>query len=352
MYPQITIDINKLHHNLKTILEMCHDNHIDKSMIVVKVLAGDLSIVKEIAKHDFAYLADSRLENLREYRHLNKKKALLRLPELSEIDQVIRYADLSLNSEYETIRQLNEAAMDHNTTHEILLMFDLGDLREGIFYSDDYLPLVEKILALKGIDLKGIGTNLTCYGGLIPTREVLERLVEIKRRIERRFAIHLEIVSGGNSSSFHLFGTDEIPEEINSLRYGEVLFMGRETAYGTMLEGLNADIFTLQAELIEVKMKPSYPRGDIGMNSFGEVPKIIDKGIMKRGILAIGKQDVILENLFPKDKGVTIVGGSSDHLIVDLGNTDYVLGDILEFDVNYPGLLHLMNSRYVDKKYL
>jgi len=119
-----------------------------------------------------------------------------------------------------------------------------------------------------------------------------------------------------------------------------------------MLEGLNADIFTLQAELIEVKMKPSYPRGDIGMNSFGEVPKIIDKGIMKRGILAIGKQDVILENLFPKDKGVTIVGGSSDHLIVDLGNTDYVLGDILEFDVNYPGLLHLMNSRYVDKKYL
>ena len=70
---------------------------------------------------------------------------------------------------------------------------------------------------------------------------------------------------------------------------------------------------------------------------------------MSRAILAIGKQDVMLNNLFPIDHEIEIIGGSSDHLIVDLGNSKYQVGDILRFQVNYPGLLHLMNSPYVKK---
>ena len=62
---------------------------------------------------------------------------------------------------------------------------------------------------------------------------------------------------------------------------------------------MHADCFVLNAELIEVKTKPSYPIGLMGMDSFGNTPEIIDQGLMRRGILAIGKQDVALDDLTP-----------------------------------------------------
>ena len=86
----------------------------------------------------------------------------------------------------------------------------------------------------------------------------------------------------------------------------EALFLGRETAYGKILPGLHQDCFELAAELIEVKNKPSYPIGIMGMDSFGRVPEIKDRGLMKRGILAIGKQDAALEDLTPLDENVLI----------------------------------------------
>lgn len=341
--------MKKLLHNAEEVLRLCKENHITSSIVVVKVMAGFLPVVQEISKYDFAYLGDSRLDNLVKYKDINKKKALLRLPAFSEVEQVVEFADLSLNSEIETIILLDEAAKKKNKVHEILLMFDLGDLREGIFYQDDYLPIIEKILSLKSIKLVGIGTNLTCYGGIIPTKKNLNLLVEIKNKIEAHFKIKLEIISGGNSSSFYLMEGHQIPKEINNLRYGEIMFMGRETAYGNFLPNLYPDAFKLQAQLIEIKTKPSYPIGEIGLNSFGEEPVITDKGIMKRGILAIGKQDVILDNLTPRDKNISIIGGSSDHLLVDLTKSDVSLGDILDFDLNYPGLLYLMSSNYIEK---
>jgi predicted amino acid racemase len=350
MYPRIVTNLAKLEHNLNEVLTRCQRNRITRSFLVVKVLAGEKQIVEKLAKYDFEYLADSRLLNLRKFRDIPKKKALLRLPMPSEISETIRDADLSLNSEISTIRLLNQAAIEQGKIHEILLMFDLGDLREGIYYTDPYLPVVKEILSLPAIRLVGIGTNLTCFGGLIPTPAILSRLVNIKEAIDAEFHFPLDIISGGNSSSFYLFDDPGLPPEINSLRYGEIVFMGRETAYGTLLKGLYPDIFTLEAQLIECQVKPSLPDGETGMNSFGVKTSFIDKGPMRRGILAIGKQDVQLENLSPRDKDVFIVGGSSDHLIVDLSRTNYHLGDILQFDVNYPGLLHLMNSPYVKKE--
>jgi len=349
MYPKIRINCQKLLHNASKVLDLCRQNGINETFLVVKVLAGNHEIVRKLANLNFTYLADSRWQNLAEFIDIPKKKALLRLPMAAEIDEVVRYADLSLNSELDTIRLLNEAAKNQGKIHEILVMFDLGDLREGIYYTDDYLPLFSEIQKLKHIRLKGIGTNLTCYGGLIPNREILSRLVKIKEKIESFVNTKLEIISGGNSSSFHLFGKNEIPKEINSLRFGEIVFMGKETAYGKILPGLSADIFTLEAQIIEIQTKPSYPQGEIGMNSFGEKPKIVDEGMMVRGIAAIGKQDVILENLTPLDPKIKIIGGSSDHLLLNLADSTYKLNDIVRFGMNYPGLLHLMNSRYVNK---
>jgi len=351
MYPRICVDLKKLNDNTEQLINMTRRNRISSLFVVVKVLAGDLRIVSEIAKHDIAYIADSRIENLKQFAHIAKPKALMRLPMPSEANRVVRYADLSLNSELKTITKLNIAAKKLGKIHDIILMFDLGDLREGVFFQEDYIDLVDAILSLDNIRLRGIGTNLTCFGGVIPSHDNLATLVKIAHTIENQFDIKLELISGGNSSSIHLFDSGKIPSEINSLRIGESLMLARETAYGERMNELHDDVFTLEAELIEVKTKPSYPIGEIGMNSFGEVPSIVDQGMMVRGIAAIGKQDIHLDNLFPMDQQIKIVGGSSDHLILDLSKTDYNVGDIIQFRVNYPGLLQIMTSRYVKKHY-
>lgn len=350
MYPNITIDKEKLIANLNRVLEMAKTNHIDHITMVVKAFAGCFEVVRLLKETSLSCIGDSRIENLKRYRALGfKHQMLLRLPMLSEIKDVVRYADISLNAELETIEALNEEAKRQNKKHQIMLMFDVGDLREGLYYTSDYLPIVECVLTLSHIQLGAIGTNLTCYGGVVPSQAILTRLVNIKENIEDAFGINIPIVSGGNSSTVTLFNRNEIPKAINHLRLGESILFGKETSYGNPIEGLHHDVFECQAELIEVKEKPSYPDGEISINSFGEKPNIIDRGLMKRGLLAIGKQDVIFDNLTPKDSHVSIVGGSSDHLIVDLTNTNYQIGDIIRFDINYPALVHLMNSDYIKK---
>jgi predicted amino acid racemase len=349
MYPRINIDLNKLEENCETFLKQCKDNHITSCFAVVKVLAGNLEAIEMIAKSGFDYLADSRLDNLKKMRLFTKPKALMRLPMISEAKAVVKYVDLSLNSELKTIKKLNSEAKKLNKKHDIILMFDLGDLREGIFYQDDYIDIIDEILMLENICLRGIGTNLTCYGGVIPTAENLSMLVKIAHTLENEFDISFDIISGGNSSTVYLFNQQKIPEAINNLRVGEALLLGRETAYGHWIEGMHQDIFTLEAELIEVKEKPSYPIGEIGMNSFGEIPIIENRGMMNRGIVALGKQDIQIDNLIPIDPKIEVIGGSSDHLILDLKEAHYHVGDIVSFKVNYPGLLQVMTSKYVKK---
>lgn len=349
MYPRLMIHQDLLDQNAKIILDQCAKNGISSCFLVTKVLAGNTKIIRHLASAGFSHLADSRLENLIKYRTIPLPKVLLRLPMQSEAIRVVRYADISLNSELSTIQALSVAAEKQNKIHQIILMFDLGDLREGIFFKTDYLPIVKEIEKCSHIRLIGIGTNLTCYGGVIPDQDNLSILTDIQKKIESAIKRPLQIISGGNSSALYLFDTRQIPQGINNLRLGESVFLGRETAFGKLIPATHANAFILQAELIEVANKPSRPIGTIGMDSFGVMPVIKDQGMMNRGILAIGRQDIEKDDLFCLDQRVTILGASSDHLIVNLGKTKYVPGDILDFSVNYPGLLRLMTSPYVKK---
>ena len=106
-----------------------------------------------------------------------------------------------------------------------MLMVDLGDLREGIWPSD-LLPTVEKVLGLKGVRIAGIGTNLTCFGAIMPTEENLGQLVAHAYKVERLTGMTLDWVSGGNSSSLPLLLEGKLPAGINNLRIGEAILQG------------------------------------------------------------------------------------------------------------------------------
>ena len=120
--------------------------------------------------------------------------------------------------------------------------------------------------------------------------------------------------------------------------------------YDYNVDNLRKDVFTLQAEVIESKVKPSHPQGEIGVDAFGKKPVYIDRGMRKRALIAIGKVDYgDPSELFPKDAGIEIIGASSDHTILDIEDYDGELkpGDILEFDINYASLVYLTNCKNV-----
>ena len=351
-YPRLEISLDKITHNTQVVVGKCKRQGI-RVAGVTKVFCGHPVIARAMVDGGIDILADSRLENLKKLREFPLPKLLLRLPMISQAKAVVECADISLNSEIETIRALSEAAIARRRSHEIILMIDLGDLREGIFDENELFHTVEQLLELKGVILIGIGTNMTCYGGVIPIPINLSRLTKLKRAIESRFDLHLDVVSGGNSSSLYLIDEGSLPDGINQLRLGESIVLGRETAYGRQLEGTYNDCFRLIAEIIEIKEKPSLPIGEVRLDAFGDRPRFVDKGIRKRALCAIGKQDVGIGDIIPDDEGLALLGASSDHLILDVTDCDrtYKVGDQISFCLTYGGILRSMTSEYVAKQF-
>lgn len=361
MYPRLVIDINKLKANLDSVSHITKDEGNCSLMIVTKGLCADKEMVEMVSNHPAVdFVADSRVKNIASYadkvRARGKMTVLLRIPMHSEVEEVVKYVDLSFNSELTTIKLLNEEAKAQGKIHNILLMIDMGDLREGIFFQNEDIifQTVEEILKMENINLYGVGVNLTCYGAIIPKQDNLGGLVEVARKIENKFGIKLQMVSGGNSSSIYLVEKEGLPEGINNLRLGESFILGNDTAYETKLPGTTDETIILEAQIVELKEKPSLPIGEVGVDAFGEKPYYEDRGIIKRAIVAVGKQDTDLGSMEPVDSDIEILGGSSDHTILDVtkAKTPYRVGDIVKFKLGYGGVLKTTTSPYVEKTYI
>lgn len=354
MYPRLLINLNKIEHNLQVITDKVTDSGCS-IMIVTKVVCADSEILKIVEKNNkVKYLADSRIENIITYNNTKKEKVLIRIPMKSDVERVVKYSDISLNSEIETIKLLNKEAIKQSKCHKIILMIDMGDLREGLFFKniDKIYSVVDEILGLSNVKLCGVGVNLTCYGAIIPTEENLGGLVELAEKIENKFDIKLDIISGGNSSSLHLIDKNKLPKKINNLRIGEAFYLANETAYSNKIDNMYDDAIKIQAEIVEIEEKPSMPIGMSGVDAFGKKPVYDDIGIIKRAIVAIGKQDIDGDSLKPIDSNISILGGSSDHTILDVTKCNYSVGDVISFIPGYSSVLKSFTSKYVSREYV
>jgi predicted amino acid racemase len=356
--PRLEIDLEKIQYNAQTLVELLAKRGISV-MGVTKAVLGSPEIAKALVRAGVSSLGDSRIENI-ETMHLANipiSMALIRSPMLSQASLVVQQADISFNSELETISKLSSAAQELGRNHGVVLMIELGDLREGIM-PGDLEDIVRQTLRFPNIALMGIGTNLACRSGVSPDEKNMGELSALADSIEARFGLTLEIVSGGNSGNLRwaLSGAD--PGRVNNLRLGEALLLGREPLHRTPIEGLHTDAIMLVAEIIESKVKPSTPWGEIAQSSFGKQPPPLDRGSILQTIAAVGRQDIDPSGLTPPS-GIKICGSSSDHLILDAGKFDagkletstrrYSVGDEIRFDVNYSALLRAMTSPYVKR---
>jgi predicted amino acid racemase len=352
--PYLEINLTKIEENARNAVERCRPFGVE----VVGVTKGFTAlprIVSAMNAGGIEKMADSRIQNIAALRRRRFKNhvTLLRIPKLSSIDALLKYVDCSVNSEYAVIRAISDKAAAAGVRHDIILMVDVGDLREGAM-PDEAITLAEQVALLPGVRLAGIGTNMGCYGGILPTIRNLNLLLEIKKEIENRMGFELETVSGGGTSSLRLVEDGTLPDGVNQLRIGEGILLGTDTTHGREIHWLHQDAFLLCSEVIELKTKPSVPIGETGQDAFGNKPTFVDKGMRKRAILALGKQDVTFEGLIPIDPNMVILGGSSDHMIVDVDDCKEQIKvcDMITFRLNYQGLLTSCSSKYIRKKYV
>lgn len=349
--PVLEIDLDKIRYNTSQVVERCHRKGIEV-IGVTKGFSAIHQIVSAMVEGGIDGLADSRMENIIELREkgFTQPMTLLRIPRLSNVLQVVQYTDTSINSEITVIKALAEAARQLHKIHQVILMVDVGDLREGVL-QENVLGIAKQITSLKGIKLVGLGTNMGCFGGILPSSNNLGVLVQLGHAIENQLGLEIEIISGGGTSSLLLIGNDEVPVGVNQLRIGEGILLGTDTTNNRKIRWLHQDAFLLRAEVIEVKSKPSMPTGTIGRDAFGNIPEFTDIGVRKRAIVSMGKQDVNIEGLSPIVERLTILGASSDHMILDIEDSEHEInvGDEIAFSLAYSGLLSVSDSKYVGK---
>ena len=346
--PRLVIDLDKIYHNAHRLVNRLAQRGISVTG-VTKATLGSAEIAATLLKAGVKKLGDSRIENIEAMR-IGQQSALMTLirsPMLSQAQRVVRHADISCNTEIEVIRRLSFEAQKAECQHGVVLMVELGDLREGIM-PNDLLDCVRETLSLPNIDFKGIGTNLACRSGVAPDARNMAKLTELAELIETTFALQMEVVSGGNSANLQWALSGEEIGRINDLRLGEAILLGCETLYRQPLNGLHTDAITLAAEVIEAKVKPTLPSGQIAQNAFGETPVAADRGQVTQAILAIGRQDTDPDGL-QAPAGTEVMGASSDHLILESAGDNLFVGTEVTFQLNYSALVRSMTSPYVAK---
>ena len=347
-YPQLEFDLALLRSNADAVISRCRGMGI-RVCGVVKGVDGLPEAARVLRAAGAAELGTSRLEQVAKCRAAGVPGPwlLIRIPGLTELPDVVALCETSLQSEWPTLLALEEECLRQNKTHRVIVMTDLGDLREGFWDKKELVDVCERVERdLPHVQLAGIGVNLTCYGSTKPTPEKMNELVGLARQVEQRIGRKLEIVSGGATSSFTLVHWGTMPAGVNHLRIGEAILLGKDLQvdWGIRdMDYLRMDALTLRAEVVEVKDKPTYPIGEFAIDAFGRKPVYEDRGIRRRAILALGRADVgELESLIPRESGLTVIGGSSDHCIVDVEDCPRRLqvGDIVEFSLCYSHMLY------------
>lgn len=346
--PRLEVDLDKIYHNAHTLVERLATRGISVTA-VTKAFLGSPEIASTLLRAGVATLGDSRIENIEAMRHahVDASMTLIRSPMLSQAERVVMQADVSFNTEFDVISKLSSVAKKAGRTHGIVLMIELGDLREGIM-PGDLEDIVRKTICLPNILLKGIGTNLACRSGVTPDARNMAELSMLADSIDATFGPMLSVVSGGNSGNLQwaLSGVDT--GRVNDLRLGESILLGCNTLDRQPIEGLYTDAITLIAEVIESKVKPSQPWGELAQNAFGQKPVVTSRGDISQTILAIGHQDTDPYGL-DASPGIEILGASSDHLIVDSGHDHLSVGAEVRFQLNYSALVRAMTSPFVAK---
>ena len=352
---RITIDLDALQHNLNVIQDWV-GQHGATLTVVTKALCGHRETLEALRDLGVDSMSDSRLDNLEVVKDVapDVETWYLRPPHSSALDDVVRLSDVSLNTELEIVKELNEEARRQDRLHRVVVMIELGDLREGIL-PGRLLQTYKKIFDLSNISVVGIGANLGCLGGVVPSVDQFMQLALYRELLELKFERKLPLISAGASSSLPLLVEGGFPKQINHFRVGESVFLGTDLIHGGTLEGLRGDAVRLEAEIVEIKEKGMVPLGETtDMTPFQPLEDEEETDPGQRGyraVLTVGQVDTDIAGLSPVEEGHRIAGASSDLTVVNVGEAKdgLAVGDVIGFRTAYSAFVRLMSNPYTEK---
>ncbi|MGM0376408.1 MAG: alanine racemase [Bacteroidota bacterium] len=351
----ITLDRKKLKDNYNYLENLFHEHGIDWA-IVTKMLCGNKAYLREVHNLGIGQMCDSRVSNLKAIKSIDPsiETIYIKPPPKRSIPSIVRYADISMNTTFETVRLLSEEARRQGKIHKIIIMVEMGELREGVM-REEVVDFYSRVFEMPNIEVKGIGTNLSCLYGVLPNQDKLIQLSLYKQLIENKFNKTIPYISGGSSVTIPLIHQGLLPAGINHFRVGETLFLGTNVYDGSPFEFMHNDVIRVYAEIIELFEKPMIPQGEMGHNVEGETFEFDqDKSheTSCRALIDLGLLDIEEKHLTSAHDSYSLAGASSDMIVVNLGkNPDKLkVGDLLEFKTDYMGALRMLNSRYIDKR--
>lgn len=350
----VTLDRKKLEHNFRFLDDLFVSRDIEWS-IVSKLLCGNTEYVKILCELGVKEICDARISNLQLIKEINSEiqTVYIKPPAKRSIKSLIKYADVSFNTQIETIQWLSEEAVRQNKIHKVVIMVEMGDLREGVM-GKNLVNFYRQVFELPNIEVVSFGTNLNCLHGVMPSHDKLIQLSLYKQLVEATFKRKIPWVTGGTSVVIPLMLKGELPLGINHFRVGETLFFGSNLFTLKTIKGMKEDVLRLYAEIIEIIEKPKVPMGELEANPSGEVFEVKEEDYGKtsyRAIIDLGLLDISPDFLTPLHRNVEIIGASSDMIVLDLGEKPrYKVGDVVPFKLKYMGALALMNSDYIEKK--
>jgi len=354
----ININLEALHHNLQTIAGFMARQGAHWS-VVTKCLCGHEETLRALSEMGVGSMCDSRLDNLRAIHRAapEVEKWYLRLPHPSVVDDVVQLADISLNTEIEVIRALSVAAQRHSKLHNIIIMIELGDLREGILPSS-LVSFYEQVFNMPAIRVIGIGAQIGCMAGTVPSIDQVAQLILYRELLELKFQRKLPFISAGSSIFLPLVLQGRLPRALNHFRIGEAVFLGTDLVCGGGIEGLRDDVVTIEGEVAEIKEKNLVPMCEVGASTpFHGISSTPLEGHSpgKRGhraLVTIGEIDTDVSGLTPLNPAFQIAGATSDITVVNIGdNAEGVrLGGTIKFRCSYSAFVRLMNDSYITKR--
>jgi len=353
-FPRVVVDLDCLTDNATKVHSLCQEHGLGV-VAVTKGVTSDAEIVQAFMRGGIHSIGDSRVHDflsLRQEEFGVLELTLLRQPPRSQIHLVPHITDRAFMSELSAMEALGEAALAKGTTCDVLVVVEMGDRRDGVPMSE----LTSFVLAtsrIAGVEAVGLAANVGCISGLLPTAENQELFGASAARVRRETGLPLKIVSTGGTVALDLIEHGLLSPSVTELRAGEALLLGVSTTDSRVIPWLRQDAFTLEAEVIEVREKPSVPDGAVGLDAEGRRPHLVDRGVRRRAVVALGYTDTDPDALIPLDGGVTIAGSSSDHMVLDVTEADYDFreGDVVHFRMKYTALLHSMLSPYVAREY-
>jgi len=344
----MAIDLAKIRENTASLV-----SRLDPVGVVgvTKAFCGSVDLARAMLAGGACALADSRLEDLETLRgaELGVPLWLIRAPSPDQAGDAVDLADVSLNTEVATIAALASAARRRGREHGVLLMVEMGDVREGIL-PEELPDVVRAVSRMEGVRVHGLGSNFVCLGGALPTPEKMAALIAMRDEAVAELGYPL-IVSGANSSALNLAFAGGLPAGIHDLRVGESILGGRDEISRAPIDGLHQDAIEVSATVIEAKWKDFEPVGPLAEQVLFSKPRRTRTGRGLRVIVALGQQDVDPLGLTPVEPGIAVIGGSSDHTVLDATDASVApkVGDVLSFSLSYAATIRAYASPYVAK---